>query len=87
MKKTLEKLSAHFSDRIESISDESGQGDGYWIYLKAGWQRGNQRPSTERESCHNEHIVHEWNMIDLVRAMKREVYPCTCWDCKKNGAI
>jgi hypothetical protein len=26
-----------FAHMIDEISDERGGGDGYWVYLKAGW--------------------------------------------------
>ena len=35
MKKTLQKILK--DPRVEEISDESADGDGYWVYLKAGY--------------------------------------------------
>jgi len=37
MSKVLNKLLKDNPNKIEGISDESENGDGYWIYLKGGW--------------------------------------------------
>jgi hypothetical protein len=92
MKKGLQNLLNRYSDKIEEVSDESRSGDGYWLYLKPGWQRGNVAPSLDEPilrtdgtvtggSCSNEHQVHEWSMGELSKAMRSEVFPCQCWDC------
>jgi hypothetical protein len=95
MKKTLQRFLA--DPRVEEISDESRGGDGYWLYLAPGWQRGDIAPSLDAPvkhangrvtggACSNEHQVHEWNMRDLTRAMRHEVFPCGCWDCSARKA-
>jgi hypothetical protein len=71
MKKTLAALLTKHPDKVDSISDESFCGDGYWVYLKAGWR------------CGEVHCVHEWNMADLKSAF-RSVEPCDCADCRAH---
>jgi|HubBroStandDraft_1064217.scaffolds.fasta_scaffold919708_1 hypothetical protein len=79
MKKTLQALVARYPDKIEEVSDEGGgeHGDGYWLYLKPGWKR---------DLYDEVHNVHEWNMRDLVRAM-RYVAPCACDECLRLKAV
>lgn len=75
MKKTLQRLLDRYPDKIQEISDEGGgeYGDGYWIYLKPGWIR------EEFDAVHN---VHEWNMRDLERSMRR-IVRCACDECQR----
>ena len=72
MKKTLSDLLAKHPDKIDEISDESWNDDGYWVYLKPGWIC----------SSSETHCVHEWDMADLKSAF-RDVVVCDCEDCKK----
>jgi len=83
MSKTLNRLLAN--PRVESVSDESSGGDGYWVYLNHGWQRGNfpGTPSTPGGGNSNLHIVHEWTMREVLTAIRNEVSPCDCWECRK----
>ena len=69
MKKTLQKILK--DPRVEEISDESADGDGYWVYLKAGYI------NREMET----HCCHEWNMKDLLRSMK-DIVECDCESCQ-----
>jgi hypothetical protein len=32
-----ERLSRKYADRVASVIDERGMGDGVWFYLKPGW--------------------------------------------------
>lgn len=72
MKKTLSDLLAQHPDKIHEVGDESRNREGYWLYLKTGWQSA---PHTAV------HSVHEWNMRDLKRSM-RDVCPCECDACQ-----
>jgi hypothetical protein len=75
VKKTLKRLLEAHPDKISEIGDESGSGDGYWVYLRNGWRCGQSET----------HAVHEWNMKDLLGAF-RSVEPCDCADCVKEVA-
>jgi hypothetical protein len=72
MKKTLRDLLARYPDKIQSVDDESGAGDGYWINLKPGWSLWGEV-----------HSVHEWNMKDLPGSF-RCVQRCNCEGCIKD---
>jgi hypothetical protein len=84
MNRTLQRLIV--DPRVATINDESRSGDGYWVYLQYGWQRGDLPPSEHDKpggSNQHLHIVHEWTVRDLLAGM-REVSPCKCWECVKG---
>lgn len=86
MIKTLQRLQG--DPRVACVSDEHRSGDGYWVYLQYGWQRGNLEPS-ERDartgSNRHLHIVHEMTTRELLAGM-REVSKCNCWECERESA-
>jgi len=52
------------------VSDAFRDSDGYWVYLKAGWDNGN--PS--------EHVIVEDRNSDVVQKM-RGLRTCVCQEC------
>ena len=74
MKKTLQRLLARYPEKIQDVSDESGVGDGYWLYLRSGWSRWGEV-----------HSVHEWTMKELIRAMRSDVVTCDCEECQRDA--
>jgi len=66
----LPKCLRKYADKIESVSDERGSDDGYWVYLAAGWRT----PDGET------HCVHEDNPTQCAREMKH-ITPCTVKGC------
>jgi len=73
MPKTLAKLQAAHPDKILEITCEGP--DGYWIYLKPGWQRNHEEV----------HCVHEWTVAEAVKAFRTEVCTCGCENCRAAG--
>ena len=64
-----------FADRIESIDDERGTQNGYWVNLKDGW--------IDRESgCH---AIHE-DTLSACAFKFAFVAPCECEDCRRSKA-
>jgi hypothetical protein len=68
--KTLDKLAASHGDKIASWYKDS---DGYWIDLKYGWQ------------LFGTHTVHELTVKEALASF-RGVHPCSCTECKTQGA-
>lgn len=56
----LPKCLTEFAHLIESVSDERGNGDGYWVYLVTGWTD----PDGET------HCIHEPSPAKCAREMK-----------------
>lgn len=56
----LPKSLRRFADKIEEVSDERGSGDGYWVYLKNGWNSGDV----------GDHTIHEGTITECRDAMK-----------------
>lgn len=71
--KSLLKVLA--DERVESFENETDTGDGYWIYLRPGW------------NWEGVHVVHEWNVANALHEFKRitKCEPgCPCgWDKEK----
>jgi hypothetical protein len=68
--KTLTNLLKSHADRVDEISDERGNGDGYWIYLKPGWIN----------PLLGAHLVHEYTVKDCMEHFKT-VCKCDCEQC------
>lgn len=64
--------------RVESVWDESGTGDGYWVNLKPGFADLSDDPWQPT------HTIHEWKWSDIRRRM-RDVEPCKCKECVAIG--
>lgn len=71
MSKIIERILAH--PKVASISDERGMGDGFWVYLKKGWQND---PET--------HCIHE-NSPTRCFWYLPSVSECSCDDCMREG--
>jgi len=56
---------------IDEVSDERENGDGYWIYLVAGY----------RNTMTDTHMVHEDTFRECAEQLRDFVEPCTCSDC------
>jgi hypothetical protein len=72
--KTLRK----YAHMIESIDDERGIQNGYWVNLRPGYETGNDKFSPT-------HQIHE----DTIKTCADALYdcvPCNCADCKKEAA-
>lgn len=67
----LPKTLQRWADKIDEVSDERATGEGYWIYLKAGWW------SPEDET----HCIHEDTIRDCAAKMKC-IEPCNHECCK-----
>lgn len=71
---TLQSFLGH-KDRVSKIaevSNETGLGDGYWVYLKLGFCWDDQ----------GLHTIHEWKVKDVMKAWQG-VMPCKCDECRK----
>ncbi len=71
--------------RVSEVSDESynyseaeGAGDGFWVYLKKGWESGD-------DPAQSVHCVHEWKREDVLAAMRR-IKPCSRPCCVNGGS-
>lgn len=69
--KVEDEIKAH--PHTEDISDERSSGDGYWVYLKKGYQ---MEPSSMT------HSVHEDTPSKALAALKK-IVPCDCEYCKQ----
>jgi hypothetical protein len=69
----LPKSLSRYRKLITAVSDERGSGDGYWVYLIAGWQNAMDL------GCH---IVHEETASECA-AVLSDVIPCDCADCER----
>jgi len=67
----LPKILERHRSRIAGISDERSFGDGYWVYLKAGWNVGGE----------SLHIIHEDNPTQCAKAFAW-VEKCKCNECR-----
>jgi hypothetical protein len=67
--KTLNELAATHDDKITCWSKDV---DGYWLYLKYGWQWGGG------------HMIHEMTIKEVI-AEFRKIEPCDCIECKTQG--
>lgn len=72
----LQILKAKRQHQIKYIDDERDMGEGYWIYLKAGWSKGDE------PGCH---IIHEDTVKDCAKQMTA-VVACQCDDCLNLAA-
>lgn len=71
-KSELPKSLRRFADKVESVSDERGGGDGYWVYLACGW----------RDEDGETHCVHEDTPTACAARMKH-LKPCLTPGCCK----
>lgn len=69
MNKTIQKILK--DPRVEEISDERVNGDGFWVYLKTGFY-GYEEGS---------HIIHEDSPTKCF-ALFGDIAPCKCDECK-----
>jgi hypothetical protein len=60
--------------RTDLIKEEYRDSDGYWIYLKPGWQCGDDRGT---------HGITEYTKRDA-RGRLSQVIPCDCADCHQQ---
>jgi hypothetical protein len=58
--------------RVDSISDERSLGDGFWVYLKAGFQCD---PAT--------HVIHENSPTACLKRLV-EITKCQCEACTQE---
>lgn len=59
---------------VESVSDERGSGDGYWVYLHPGWCKEPELNS-----------IHEETPLECLREL-RYIHPCRCSDyCRRES--
>lgn len=72
MKKFLKEIAR--DARVSDVSDESANGDGYWVYLRDRFADLSHDPL---EACH---VIHEWTAQDVRRRMK-DIRPCSCVQC------
>jgi hypothetical protein len=63
-----------YAAKIESVSDERGSDNGYWVNLNNGWKDGSDPLGAG-------HTIHEDTQSDCSRAMA-SVMLCDCEDCK-----
>ncbi len=64
---TIDSLPKKHLNKISSVDDERQNGDGWWIYLKAGYadfEFDPQSPTTQ---------IHEQNLTVAIRRLKRDV--------------
>lgn len=66
----LPKCLHKHAEKISSVSDERGSGDGYWVYLAPGW----------RDPDGETHCLHEDNPSQCAKLMKW-IQPCTTPGC------
>ena len=70
--KTLERLKS--DPRVESVWDESGTDDGYWVNLRPGFA------DLAHDPMYPTHTIHEWT-IKRVKDRMRDVRECNCKEC------
>lgn len=73
---TIPATLRRFATYIDDISDERGDGDGYWVYLVPGW------------ICDEVHCVHEDTIRECAKAMRcieRCTAPNCCQPAKEEG--
>ncbi len=70
--KIIERIKSDL--RVAEVSDERELGDGFWVYLKSGWNNGSAE----------EHIIHEASPSACLKRFY-EIDDCNCDDCKKWG--
>lgn len=73
MKKSLARIAK--DARVTDVSDETADGQGYWIYLRAGWIN----PALET------HLIHEYTLRECEKQL-RGLIPCDCEECKSGKA-
>ena len=73
MPNTIERILEN--PRVREFSDERSSGDGYWLYLKAGWRNDNG----------HEHAIHEDTPEQCLRELT-SVEICACQECKRDLA-
>mgnify|MGYP001618742179 CR=1 FL=1 len=71
-KMTLAQLKT--DPRIDSVWDETGSDDGYWVNLKIGYADLKFDPGQPT------HTIHEWD-LKSIRARLKYVGRCKCKDC------
>jgi len=72
MSKALENLKRRYPSVIESISDERDTGDGWWLYLHAGY----------RNAEGDIHFIHEDTVAEVLKMFRKYVRTCDCDSCK-----
>ncbi len=69
---TLQLLRVRHQNKIDVIDDERDTDDGYWLYLKRGWQ------------FDGAHLIHEYTVSALCKTFNNRVTPCNCLLCKEG---
>lgn len=64
-------------EHIHEQWSEAGSGDGYWISLKTGWKWAGDPLGAV-------HCIHE---DTKTAAMREDVMPCDCDDCRQETAL
>jgi hypothetical protein len=76
--KALDALAKRYADRVDSVSDERGDDQGLWVYLKSGWHNS---------ACdkHN-HTIHEDTIKELTWQVKA-ASACDCEHCEYDRTL
>ncbi len=75
MRSPLPKTLQPLADRIDEVEDDRANQNGWWVYLKLGWQ------DRYNPTCHQ---IHEDTLKECA-SIVRDAIPCNCADCTMDG--
>ena len=68
------KVTKNLEKYVDEVIDETGEDNGYWIYLKYGYRV---------DYSASDHIIHEDTVKECVDYLKT-VEPCACKECREH---